>query len=300
MELIDAKLLHYQLNLDYSYANYTIENQSNLLISHEINKFINQFKDVKDKYFIFDFKNDNISLIGYHLLKIIQHSFNFPLLIYGKKRKIKTFLKKSKSKEKFISTFTLNRLIKKDRAIIISPYNPIYQVEGMQNLFKEMNIDYYICKQMTPDEIKTIQNFYAITDNTIDIDNDRIKCYNDFCNGKQVDDLYFNINKPKEIPIINIIKMTGNNEIDNELVNQVVHKNELIFYQCEKSLDEYPILISSYQFFLENKTNVPGYWNINQYDLVYEIKSIYKSSINFIGDFTDEEKSMWEDEGMFI
>lgn len=295
MTTTDVKLLHYSFNLYYWQNGIDKENQVNQLINYLMNNFIfNYRRDFEGKYVILDFKDNSLSLIAYNILKNIQNICDIPLLIYGKHKLLRKYLKslkknQNKKKEKYISTFTLKRLIKKEQAIFVSCYNPIYQVVNTKENFNEFKNTYYLLKKMTPEQIEIIQDFYFLKDFN-DINFEKLKCYNKFCNGKEkfgIED--FQLCYPKEIYII---KMTGNNEIDNESVNKAVDTDGLIFYECDKNYREYPILISEYQYYLKNKTNIPGYWNINTYSIVQDLIKL-KIPVNYIGDVAKER---WENE----
>lgn len=299
MNIIDAKLLHYSLNLDYSQNEISKENQANLLINHLMNEFAFKFqKDFKDKQFVLEFQNDTFSLIAYNILKNIQSVFDFSLLIYGKHAILKSYLKthNKKNKEKFIGNFTFNKLKKQNKMILISCYNPIYQVANSAKSFKEFKTTFNLLESFTPDELQIAKDFYSIPSSRADdiyFKNLIATAFNVFCNGKERDDFCwrnFKIKTPKEIYII---KLEGDNKKDNELVNEVVDTDGLIFYECEKEIKDYPILLSEYQYYLKNKSNIPGYWNINTYSIPKTLMKENNIKIDFVGNV---DRGKWTNE----
>lgn len=295
----NIKLLHFNLNLNYKQKNITIENQTNQLINFICNDFVNKFQnDLKNKYVILEFQNDTISLLGYKILKVIQVIVPFQLLIYGKdkvlKQDMKTKDKKKRVKEKRIYTHTLKKLIKNDKAIFVSCYNPIYQVTEQEKTFKEMDC-YYLLKDFIPEELKIAFQFYGIEEK--EPSDSRAEVFQSFCDGIENSgfDLFL-LNEikayKKEIREINIVKLTGDNEKDNELLVNVADKDEPIFYHCEENKD-YPILFSEYQYYLKNKSNIYGYWNENTHDIAKQFQKQFKCKVNFYGDFADKEKELW-------
>ena len=294
VDITKAKLLHYSFPYDYWQNGIGKENQVNQLINYLINKFIVDYeKNYKGKFIILEFQNDVLSLITYNFLKNIQSVYDIPLLIVGKHQLLKKYLKslkknQNKKKEKFISDFKAKRLLEKEQAILISCYNPIYQVENTSKNFNKFKNTFNLVERITPEEISIIKGFYSL-DNFDEINWDLFKQFNKFCNGEEIFGIEdFNLFYPQEIFVI---KMTGDNEIDNQNVNEAVDTEGLIFYDCEKDYHEYPILISEYQYYLKKKTNIPGYWNINTYSIVKNLGEL-GIPINYIGD-VDERR--WED-----
>ena len=295
MNEIDAKLLHFALNLNYQQKNITTENQTNQLINFIMNDFVKQYKDYfNSKYVVLEFQEDDLSLIAYNILKAIQAIFPFQLLIYNKNKKLKTFLKnekKKKAKEKRIYNFALQRLLKKDKIIFVSCYNPIYQVAKIEKTFKEFNCPYYrILEKFTPEELKIGFEFYNIPiPDSHFIYNRKVSGFSDFCDGQLNNSFDYRSlsRRAQAIEKIYIVKLTGNNEEDNELLNEVVDENYPVFYA-----NETPILESGFQYYLKNKSNICGYWNKNP-EVAKEIQKHFNCQIIFIGDFSDKEKEDW-------
>ena len=268
-----------------------------------MNDFTIKFeKEFQNKYVVLEFNNDTLSLIAYNILKNIQSIFPFQLLIYGKHNIFRKYWKThQKIKAKFISKRIFTKLRMVNKAIYVGIYNPIYKVIDSKKYYNDFNkADYNLMNKFTPTELQIARNFYTI--NWIKKDNvffnsPAAESFNKFCFGKPVEEIDFEklFNKEK-IKNINIIKLTGDTSKDNELVNQVVNDNDLIFYFICNSIDKYEILNSEYQYFLKNKSNIPNYWNINTYSILDNIIKNYcdnNTLINFIGDFNNEEKSIW-------
>lgn len=295
MNKLDAKLLHFNLNLDYQQNGLSKENQVNQLINKIINKIIIDFKDENNKYFVLDYKDDTISLIAYNILKQVQNFSSNPILIYGKeKNELKKFLKDKK--EKFISNFTFNKLLKKNKLILFTCDNPIYKVNKVDICFKE-NSNYNFMKDFTIEEIQIAKTFYSIQDIEKDtklFSSSAAQAYDSICRGKVNDSFdwrQFKFNLPDTI---NIINLTGDNKEDSRLINEVIDKNEIIMYNISSDFESYQILSSEFQFFLKNKSNIPTYWNINAYEIVHDLKLKNPNlNFNFIGDFTNEERNKW-------
>ena len=295
MNEIDAKLLHFALNLNYRQKNITIENQTNQLINFIINDFVKQYKDYfNSKYVVLEFQEDDLSLIAYNILKAIQAVFPFQLLIYNKNKKLKAYLKnekKKKKKEKRIGNFALQRLLKKDKIIFISCYNPIYQVAKIEKTFKEFNCPYYkILEKFTPDDLKISFEFYNIPiPDSHFIYNRKSNGFADFCNGQLNDNFDYRVlsRHAQSIEKIYIVKLTEDNEKDSELLNEVVDENYPVFYA-----NETPILESEFQYYLKNKSNICGYWNKN-FEIAKNIQKCFNCEVIFIGNFSDKEKEDW-------
>lgn len=314
MENVKVKLLHYLLNLDYPQKNISLQNQTNQLINKIMNDFVVKYgSDFKNKYIVLESQNDTFTLIAYNILKGIQAIIPFQLLIYGRHSVIKKYLKNKKEiKEKFISKRTLLKLNKVDKIIIISCYNPLYQVADFKKFHKRFlkkaplsNCTYNILDKFTLSELKIARIFYHINWYKFDdiyFKNDICEIYDNFCCGKfpkkgdtNLETLFNNLIVDNKNFEINIVKLTKDNDKNTKLLNQVEDTTGLVFYFINDTIDNYPILFSEYQYYLKNKSNIPNYWNVNTYSIVHRLIEEYNCSItNFIGDFTDKEKKIWE------
>lgn len=160
--LIENKLRHYNLNLDYSMSQMSLENQTNMLINFIINDFIKTYQNKFDTHiFVYEYNDDLLSLIGYKILQSIKAvCSNFTFVLYGKKKKTKKYLDKKikfQSKRKIIRNY--------ETSIIISGFNPIYNVmnkEYKSKIFSQSITAYPLVKKFTPEEIYMAQVFYHI------------------------------------------------------------------------------------------------------------------------------------------
>lgn len=292
MNLAEAKLLHYELNLDYSQRGLSIENQTNMLINKILNEVVEKFKD-EDKYFVLDYHDDTISLIAYNIVKQIQSFAKLPLLILNKRKK--NFKKFFKCKEKFISNFTFNKLKKQNKVILLSCDNPIYKVNNVNFYFNE-NSDYNLMDKFTLEELNIAKKFYNLKDVDNLLSSSETYRFDSFCRGNLVETNLdvFNFSKPYKLNI-NIIKLTGDNSVDSDLISKVIDKNEIILYYISGAERDYEILQSEFQYYLKNKTNIPNYWNINNYELLRQLKADNSILLRilYIGGFTVDEKAKW-------
>ena len=295
---VQKKLLLNYFNFDYPRDNITLDIQTNQLINYIMNDFAKQYeKDLDRKFVILEFQNDTISLIAYNILKNLQSILNFNLLIYGRKKVLKKYFKtqETKRKEKFIFKRTLYKLIKKDKGILVTVRHPIYKVVNSNKTFNNFIPSYNIMEKFTIEEIKKAIEFYNIPTIKASFTNKEIEDLDKLCRGKMFDveklSSYFSI----EIPNITIVKLTGNQEDDNELLNDIADLNDLVFYHLDKKIDDYPILKSEFQFYLKNKGNIPraAFLNINTKRLVKYLISKVPKKVTFIGNFTEKEKKEW-------
>lgn len=262
-----------------------------------MNDFAKQYeKDLDRKFIILEFQNDTISLIAYNILKNLQSILNFNLLIYGKKKVLKKYFKtqETKRKEKFIFKRTLYKLIKKDKGILVTVYHPIYKVVNSNKTFNNFIPRYNIMEKFTIEEIKKAIEFYNIPEIN-GISNKDFEDIDNLCKGKEsnIEKLFSYFSVP--IPDITIVKLTGDLEKDNNLLNVIENSDDLVFYHLEKDIDNYPILKSDFQFYLKNKGNIPraAYLNINTKEIVKYLTHKLTKKISYLGDFTDEEKMEW-------
>lgn len=293
MDIVKAKMLHHSLNLDYQQNGISTENQANQFINYIMNSFLLKFheEDFKTKYFVLDFQNDLLSLITYNMIKTLQSVYDFQILIYGKHSALNSYIKKhkkNKKKERIINYFTFNKLKKQNRIVLISCYNPIYQVANTTKKFNKFDLYFNFVERMTQKEILIIKDFYGIDFQKSDelvFQSVLARDFQDFCDGTNTNlfDLKVSLTIPKEI---HIVKLSDNNEINNEFLNEIVDSQDMVFYECDKDLLEYPILFSEFQYYLKNKSNIAGYWNVNAYSIVqtlikdYNVKVIYHGEVN--------------------
>lgn len=299
-EKIKFKKLYHLLNLDYPQHYLSIEEQTNNLINYIMNDFFVKNKEyLKDKYVVFESQDDAYSLVAYHLLKHIQALApeNFPILFYGSKIKL---YNREKIKDKKISKRKLKKLMKADKVLLVSCYNPIYNVIPHRREFNDFKIRYDIVRSFTPEEFDEVRGFYNIYLTKREIKERFTNEVNDlssFCAGASYShdliERFSNIIKDVKTDHVFVVKMTGDPEQDNESVNDIINTDDLVFYYFENDKC-YEFLKSCFERFLKNKSNVPNsnYYNVNEFEMV----QFMKPEITFVGNFTEEEKALWRKE----
>lgn len=272
MNKVLNKVAHYNLNLDYALDSCNLENQTNLLINNILNDFVFNIlpkENIKNTLFVFEYNDDLLSLIGYHILlniKVLNPEFDFKL--YGKKKRTKKFLAK---KQKFCSNWELRG--KRKQIFLISSFNPIYKVIN-QKFFSNKIVQprYQLLAKFTPEEIMTAQVFYHIG---------YIK--NDLLNKKFIkerEDFSIWINKPKSKINENIAGIYGyypkkvvvawfdeDTENNIKLMQDLQDKDTLIFYYFNKKPEV--LFDKLYGQLVKRKSNIPSedFLNINEYDI---------------------------------
>jgi hypothetical protein len=259
-----------------------------------MNFLLKIIQDNKEKIFVIDYKDDVLSLICYKLIKNLQSvcSFKFKIYLYGKTFNTKKDLVK---KEKKIFSFRLKKEIKNDNVILISPYNPIYEVLKSNVQFNNFNCPIYKPFQFfTVQQIEQTQIFYHIGYYKKDLlqinsNNTLLLEYKKFCEQSKSLIDFFNKNYYNDIILL---KLTGNNEEDEVLLNQVEDYDGLIFYYYNNI---YPQLLdSNFSYFLKNKTNVPSEYNVNNADIPIKIIREFGSYPQFIGSWKENEKDLYD------
>ena len=149
-------------NLDFPIKNTSQEIYTNQLINKQMNYLSKIIQDNKEKIVVIDYKDDVLSLICYRLIKNLQNicSSKFKIYLYGKTFNTKKDLVK---KEKKIFSFKLKKEIKNNNVILISPYNPIYEVLNSNTHFNKFGCPIYKPFQyFTIQQIEQTQIFYHI------------------------------------------------------------------------------------------------------------------------------------------
>lgn len=153
---------------------------------------------------------------------------------------------------------------------------------------------YNIMEKFTIEEIKKAIEFYNIPEIN-GISNKDFEDIDNLCKGRKsnTEKLFSCFSVP--IPDITIVKLTGDLEKDNNLLNGIENSDDLVFYHLEKDIENYPILQSDFQFYLKNKGNIPraAYLNINTKEIVKYLAHKLPKKISYLGDFTNEEKMEW-------
>lgn len=297
---IKNKLIHYNLNLDYSLNFLSIEQQTNMLINKVINDFINKYeKDFNKKIFVFEFNDDLISTIGYKILiaiSAIKPEFNFT--IYGKAKKAKKQI--NYKKEKFISKRKLKK--NKDNIIFISSFNPIYKVANLNRSSIDFIIpNFYLFNQFTYQEILMAQQFYGIgyiKDHELNPKfNNSIEEFNNWINNpKNQINIEDYCAAPQKITLI-WIEDNGYEENNIKIMQEVEQSDNLIFYYYDQV--EIPNILQDRNFIvlLKKTTNRPNekFLNLNNYELPIKFLLKYNNiEIEFKGNWSQENKDKFK------
>lgn len=299
MNKVKNKIAHYNLNLDYKNS-HDIETQTNFLINNIMNDFVEilRTKDLNKIKFVYEYNDDLLSLIGYHILLNIQSivpEFNFKL--YGKKKRTRKFLVK---KQKFCSSFELKR--KKDDIFLISSFNPIYKVINQKYSYnKIVSLKYNLLTSFTPLEIETAQLFYHIGY----IKNDLL------CKKfiKEREDFSAWIDKPTNEINENILNFYGydypskiilawfDEDVNNNIsiMQDLQDETGLVFYYFNQKPEI--LFDETYSWLVKNKTNIPNeaFLNINEYDIPKILKYKYGSNFQTVGNWKTEDLKRLEE-----
>jgi hypothetical protein len=300
---IENKLIHYNLNLDYSLDFLTNEKQTNILINKIINNFINKYKeDFNKKIFVFEFNDDLISTIGYKILvaiTAIKPEFNF--ILFGKIKKAKKQI--NYKKEKFISKRKL--LKNKDNIIFISSFNPIYKVAKLNRSSIDFIIpDFYLMEQFTYSQILTSQIFYNIgyiKDHELDPRfNKIVDNFNNWINNPKenfpIKDYY--CAAPQKITLI-WIENDGHEEDNIKLMQDLEQSNNLIFYYFKQKTIPKILQDRNFLVLLKRTTNRPNkdFLNINTYEIPIKLAKEYNVELDFIGNWSERNKQYFKSKG---
>ena len=280
------KIMMFDLNLEYQGNWPSVDAQTNWLINRRMNEFEYLFANALERIFILDYKDDLLSLICYRMLKNLQSicKFDFQIFLTGKARHTKKYVKK----EKRISSFKLARLVKNNQCVIVQPVNPLYNVMGLKQNYKDFPCKLWTPIAMfTPEQLKTAQIFYHIgylKKDKVQLDSKEIEAFNSFLTGENNEwckDYTF-----KYTHNIGIVKLTGKVEEDSGLLSNVEDYDGLVFYFYEG--EEEPLILrqSEFSLYVKNKANIPTDDNINNMDVPYYIYHYFATPrIDFFGDW---------------
>ena len=308
-----SKLIHYALNCDSLFPNYPIEASTNTYVSIIINKFLRDYgKFFKTHSFVYEYRDDIYSLIGYRILRGISELSDFSFSLYGKPQKTRKYIMKS---QRIISKRDFSKILHKS-TILISSYNPIYDVLNLDGVSNEFIGEYSPVRFFTPNEIETLRKFYG--DPTFSHDyfkKDRIELTG-FQNW--VDNpLNYSVppvlkRKYEDIPNIPISLVwidsdNGEEELKKNCntLNEVEQSDGLIFYyftahesdENEKVTNIPSILLDlNYHIAVAQRTNTPNenFGNLNQYRIPVELISEQHMPYQFYGDWPRKEKDFIE------
>lgn len=270
--------------MNYPINNFPLDSYTNYLINKQMNYFIKNLST--SKIYVLDYKDDLLSLICYRILKNLQEvsPSKFNLFLYGKKKKTKSFLVK---KEKFVNSFWLKKKIKQDLIIFISPFNPLYEVTNSTIIFKD-----FPCKTLkpiekfTPEQLLKTREFFNLED--VDFpEEENVNSFSSFCKRESTK-TFEQIPKLKYNSDITLVKLTKDNERDQDLLNLVEDSNGLIFYYFEGN-ELPPMLQGDYSLYVTNKANIPFSLNINNNSIPQELiqNGCYPT---FIGNWSLKER----------
>ena len=272
---VKTKLAQYYLDFDYPVSHLLDANvnQANLVVSRIMNDFLKMFgQHFKTKTFIYEYNDDLYSLIGYHILHAISEITDFKFVLYGKPKKTKKYILKSK---RIISKREFNKF--KSTSILLSHDNPIYEVLNLKGTSNEFKDAYSIVYCLTPDELFTLQKFY---------DYGHIAHEYFYKENQKMQSVQNWINNPFQyyLPIIDKLdykKVICNfvwieNQEDEgtlqrniQTLNQVEQSTDIVFYFYEG--DTVPSILNdlNYQITVKKKSNIPSfnYKNLNEKDI---------------------------------
>lgn len=288
MDLVKMKSQMFCLDLDYPIKNMSLETQTNLLVNKVMNDFVKLYEKENIKNVIIDFKDDLLSVICYRLIKNIQtvSPFKFNIYIRGKRNNSKDYLSKE---DKRIFAIKYNKMIEQDDTVLITPFNPLYQVVNSRKRFNKIGLNIFApLKSFTPMEIEQIQIFYHIgyfKKDSIKLNSKIVKDFSSLCRGEKeyIPKIDF-FGKYYYNDII-VVKLCGDNTIDEPLLNKIEGVSELVFYFGKSEL-----LNSNFVFSLKHKYNLPYYNNLNNWEIVKEFIKKYNTNILYFGDWSDNEK----------
>lgn len=299
MNKTDAKIIMYNLNLDYKIKELSLENQTNMLINRQMNEFVKLYSGDTEKTFIIDYKDDLISLICYRIVKNIQtvSGIKFNLLLSGKTRKTRKFIDK---KEKRIPSFLVKSKMKKSNVFLISPINPIYKVLNEKTVFKKFNCKVWKpMESFTPNEVLLSQVFYHIgylkNEHIFEKKKKEVEIFQELCDGQVPFEEEVSLLNLEKFTIYNkdisLVKLTNDDVVNERLLNEIEDFEGLIFYYWEKR----PEILTSFENFIKIKANVSEYFNVNQYTVPAQLIRDYHCKPFFYGNWSAKEKELLED-----
>ena len=296
--LIESKLVHYNINADYSIPNLSIDNQANQLITKTMNDFCMKYGPLfkTDKIFIFYNEDTLISLIEYCILCNIRSITEFKFKLYNKPKHLKNRFNKT---DKFVSNSFLKK--NRDKIIIIRSNNPIYHIVddiiySDREYIGYENISLFETEP-TPNELFCLQIFYGATyqDPIIKPSNYTINSINNWFKepfSYVVPPAYkrFSLNKPSVS--LCWIKEDGNDK-DNSKVLQEIEKADTIALYFYYGEEPFILQDKTYNFLIKRRTNIPyeAYGNLNNVELA-RLFIDNNFEINWIGDWTDIDRKV--------
>lgn len=269
MQLKDLqnKIIHFNLNLDYPIDDIPIDIQTNALINRVLNNFYNIYKDNIQQYsVVYEYRDDCISLVGLRLIQILAEQMNFNFEIFGKVKKFKKKVGKTRrTNEKEIN--------KKDNVLLISNFNPIYKVNLEEDLSKKINYKqrYNIVEQFTPDEFTIAFHFYGGNIDELDkndvlmtLDTLRFNKWIKNLQGAAIPQFLMTELMPSNPVKVNIITLSNIISEDEKLLQEVEQSDNINLYYTQ-AIKHNILTDKTFAAYVKNKSNVPNdnYLNIN-------------------------------------
>lgn len=291
------------LSMGLAHENF-IFNNSNTYVDSLLNYKIEEMISIagKTKNIIIFYNDDLLGLITYKIASILQTIRSMNIILCGKIKKTKKYFNQKffpqciKSVEEF-----------KEDAIYVSSFNPIYYVKRNKknfNFFHANNFIETIEEQrrndaifklidiFTPNQLDIILSYY-FTEEQMGLNK---KLFADFCEttrkferyltGLSIDETLSQnikeskISKEKTFAIFNL---TGKEENLKNLYEKGTDKNTICLYYIKDKN------IAQNKFFASLRPqNIPNFYNLNNWDILNEIKRNY-SYIEETGGKTDED-----------
>lgn len=143
-----------------------IEKNADIVLSVAIHDFINKYNfEIKNHYtFILKYDNEIYSFLAYKVIKnaaIVIHK-DIDIRVLGD-------IKLPEEKEYFkeINSIGLKKAKKHKKAVLITGFNPICNVDCIDNFSNDFIEIYNPIEKMTPETLKTLQNFYLNEDSPL-------------------------------------------------------------------------------------------------------------------------------------
>lgn len=271
--LLNQKLRHHNLNLYYP-CGFSVEAETNCRIEQTISYFLNNYGKLAETHtFVLEYHDDVISAVCYRLLKVISAVLpnELNIVLYGRRRKTKEMVKGAKK----ISKFKLKRL--KDY-VYVSPFNPLYKVAGIDDIFKKLPTGiplWFPMESFTPEQLKVLRLFYHVDyiSNDIIEDKELTEQFDRWCCGAITswldNDFKFNDNLIDEYTEtdIKIIYLTSDLEKNELLLREIEDTDSIVLYHFPDDINskEHQMIIDQlkqYALFIKRHSNAIGNLNI--------------------------------------
>ena len=302
-EELQNKYIHYLLDLNYSIDNVSGSILTNALVSKVLNNLLKFVESQPNKVFVYDYNDDLPSLVGYKILILLnaQYPFDFRLLKKNKIFKAKNTKKQLAKGQKFISEKKI--INNSDKYALISSFNPIYKVIGIEKNFKDFGLEKFeLIKQFTPSDFINCQQFYSIKE-VKDFFTEYwsfVLGYSKAINNLNEGKLWSGSLNPIDVDKVNVVWVDEDEEKAIKTLQNVEESDDInfYFYDDENSVGVKDILFSyNFSFYLKHKSNIPSerYQNINNYKFIEYCKTL-GIKLNLVG-FNTEQYFKFIEEG---